>query len=207
MKNLFSKAYDWSIDWIKSKYSIWALFVLVFIDSSFFPFPTTLIFITISLLYPPRANYNAIIATLAMSSGGILGYCIGHFLWITPGDGYTAVARFFFDHIPGFDTHQYLYIRELYNRWSYGILFTATILPIPYQIYSISAGAFEINVFIFALSTLLFQGIRFFGLAYLIMKFGEGVKEILYKNLKIISVSVLTLLVIYVFALLIIKNR
>jgi membrane protein YqaA with SNARE-associated domain len=142
-----------------------------------------------------------------MGSGGLLGYCIGHFLWITPGDGFSSLANFFFDHIPGFDIHEYQYIRELYNRWSYGILFSAIFLPIPYQIYSISAGAFAINFIIFALSTFVFQGLRFFGLAFLILKFGEGVKEILNKHLKIIAVSTLTVLVLYIFALVIIKNK
>ena len=185
MKSLRPKTFVWTLEWIKTRYSLWVLFILVFIDASFFPFPTTLIFITLCLLYPPRSNYNAFLATLAMGSGGLVGYCIGHFLWISPGNGFSAVAKFFFDHIPGFDINEYFYLRGLYNQWSYGILFSAIFLPIPYQIYSISAGAFEINVIIFAFSTFLFQGIRFFGLAYLIMKFGEGVKEILNKNLKL----------------------
>jgi len=182
------------------------MFILVFIDGAVFPFPTTLIFITLSLFYPQRSNYNAVVATLAMSLGGILGYCIGYYQWLTPGGDFTPVAQFFFNHVPGFDIKLYQYISDLYNKWSYGIFFSAIFLPIPFQIYSISAGAFDVNVIIFGLTTFLFQGSRFFVLAFLVIKFGEGVKLIIQRHLKIVAVSVLGILLIYIMGVLVFEK-
>jgi len=201
MRSLLIQTYDWTLKWSKSRYSVLALFVFLFSDASFFPLPTTVIFITLSLLYPLRSNFNAIIATIAMVSGALAGYGIGHYLWLNSDGGYTAIAQYFFDHIPGFNVDIYHNVQALYSKWNYGILLSAIILPIPYQVYSISAGVFDTNFFIFGFSTLLFQGLRFFGLAYLVIRFGEGVKIMFHKNLKIIAVSTVALLVIYIVAI------
>lgn len=200
MKSLLKQTYDWTLKWSKSRYSMLALFVFLFSDASFFPLPTTVIFITISLLYPLRSNFNAIVATIAMVLGSLAGYGIGHYLWLSSEGGYTAIAQYFFNHIPGFTIDLYHEAQALYSKWSYGILFAAIILPIPYQFYSISAGAFDSNFLIFGFSTLVFQGLRFFGLAYLVIRFGEEVKTMFQKNLKIIAISTITLLVIYIVA-------
>lgn len=198
MRSLVKQTYDWTLKWSKSRYSVLALFVFLFSDASFFPLPTTIIFITMSLLYPMRTNFNALIATIAMVSGATVGYGIGHFLWLSSDGGYTVIAQYFFNHIPGFTIDLYHNAQALYSKWSYGILLAAIVLPIPYQFYSISAGAFDSNFFMFGLSTLLFQGLRFFGLAYLVVRFGEGVKSIFQKNLKIIAFSAIALMVFYI---------
>ena len=109
-----------------------------------------------------------------MVIGGLLGYSIGYFIWLTPGGDFTSLARFFFDHIPGFDVNLYQYISDLYNQWSYGIFFSAIFLPIPFQIYSITAGAFDVNVIIFGITTFLFQGIRFFCISFTCNKVWRG---------------------------------
>lgn len=205
MRSLLKQTYDWTLKWSKSRYSILALFVFLFSDASFFPLPTTVIFITMSLLYPLRSNFNALIATVAMVSGACVGYGIGHYLWLSPEGGYTVIAQYFFNHIPGFTLDLYHNAQAVYSKWSYGILFAAIVLPIPYQFYSISAGAFDSNFLMFGFSTLLFQGMRFFGLAYLVVKFGEGVKTMFHKNLKIIAFSTIILLLIYIIAVKIIQ--
>lgn len=96
MRSFVDQSYSWAERWTRSGYSILALFILVFLDSSFFPFPTTILFITISLFYPRRSNLNALVATAAMGAGGMLGYCIGYYMWLTPGGDFTPLARFFF---------------------------------------------------------------------------------------------------------------
>lgn len=141
-----------------------------------------------------------------MGIGGIAGYCIGYYMWLTPGGDFTPLARFFFEHVPGFDVNLYQYISDLYNQWSYGIFFSAIFLPIPFQIYSITAGAFDVNLIIFAITTFLFQGIRFFVLAFLVIKFGEGVRSIVQRHLKLVAVTVLGILLIYIAGVLVLQK-
>jgi membrane protein YqaA with SNARE-associated domain len=206
MKNLLDQSYSWAEDWTRSRFGIWSLFILVFIDASLFPFPTTILIIAFSLFNHKRSMYNAIAATLAMGIGGMLGYAIGHYTWLTQEGDFTSVARFFFNHVPGFDVNRYNYISTLYNKWSYGIFFSAIFMPIPFQIYSITAGAFNVNFIIFAMTTFLFQGMRFFVLAYLCLKFGERVKVILQKNMKVVAAIISAILVFYILGVIFLKK-
>jgi len=199
MQSLVSETFSWTKKWSKSRYSLLVIFLFLFLDASVFPLPTTVAFITISLIHPLRSYYNALLAVAGMVLGSILGYAIGHYLWLLPDGSFTQFAQYFFNHIPGFTEVIYQNAQELYQKWSYSILFFSIILPVPYQIISITAGVFNFDIITFVLATIIFQGFRFFLLGWLIIKYGEGAKIIFLKNLKIITiVSVLLILVIIV---------
>jgi len=136
-----------------------------------------------------------------MVSGSLAGYALGHYLWMLPDGNFTHIATYFFNHIPGFTELNYHYIQNLYLKWGYRILFFSIILPVPYQFYSITAGVFQFNLLTFTLATLLFQGSRFFIFAWLTVKYGEGVKPIIQKNLKIISIlCIIIILIMFLFS-------
>ncbi len=199
MQSLLSQTYAWTKKWANSPYSLLLIFVTLFLDASILPLPTTVIFITISLIQPSRSYYNALTSTAAMVSGAIAGYTIGQYLWLLPDGNYTQFARYMFDHIPKFNEVSYHNVQSLYFEWRYSILFFTIILPIPYQVFSITAGAFNFDLLSFALSTLVFQGFRFFLLAWLIITYGVGVKIIVQKNLKIITlISLIVILLIII---------
>lgn len=200
MQSFLNQTFSWTKEWSKSRYSLLAIFLFLFFDASVFPLPTTVIFITVSLIHPSRSYYNALLASAGMVMGAIVGYSIGHYLWLLPDGNFTPFARYLFDHIPGFTEINYQNAQHLYLKWSYSILLFSTILPIPYQFFSITAGAFNFDIFAFAFATLVFQGFRFFILAWLIVKYGEGVKTIFQRNLKIIAIVSAILLFIIIIA-------
>ena len=202
MRSLLSQTFLWTKKWSRSRYGLLAVFVFLFLDASVFPLPTTVLFITVSLIHPTRSYYNALVAVTGMALGSIVGYFIGHFLWLLPDGSFTQMAHYIFNHIPGFSELNYQHAQGLFIKWSYGILLFSTIIPIPYQILTITAGAFEIDIFAFVLATIVFQGLRFFSLAWLIIKYGEGVTAVFKKNIKIIAVITITLLLlIYIISL------
>jgi len=196
MRSFLNKTSLWTQKWSKSRYGGLVIFLSLFIDASVFPLPTTVIFITVSLIHPLRSKHNALMAVTGMVLGSIIGYTIGHFLWLLPDGTFTDFAMYFFNHIPGFTEANYLSAQNLYIKWGYMILLFSTIIPLPYQILSITAGAFAFNIYAFALATLVFQGFRFFLLAWLIVRYGEGVSVMVKKNLRIIVVTTIILLVI-----------
>jgi len=199
MQSLWNKIYVWTKKWSNSRYSLLVLFLFLFIDASVFPLPTTVIFITISLIQPSRSYYNALTATLAMFLGAIAGYTVGFHLWLMPDGSFTPFAQYLFHHIPNFTEVNYLNAQSLYVRWSYSILFFSILLPIPYHVFSITAGAFNFDLLGFAVATLVFQGFRFLLLAWLIIRYGEGVKTIFRENIKLIAlVSALILLILII---------
>ena len=195
------KSSSWLEKLYKSRFSQLFIFCSFFLDACVFPFPTTVIFITVSLIRPSYSYYNALIASAGMVFGSILGYALGHYLWLIPDGNFTPLARYLFNYVPGFTELNYHYIQGLYLRWGYTILLFSLILPVPYQFYSITAGVFDFNLLLFTFLTLLFQGSRFLLIAWLTIRYGEGMKTLFQKNLKITvltCIMIILILLIYI---------
>jgi membrane protein YqaA with SNARE-associated domain len=204
MKSWYKKLHVWSLQWAKTKWSTWALFICAFADASFLPLPTPMFFITLILLNVSKAYKYALFGTLGTLFGAVVGYSIGHFAWLNMNGEFTELAQFLMNHIPGFSETVYNNIQVQYAKWDFWILFVAAIIPVPYKIFSISSGVFDINVVMFFVATLVSQGIKFFLLALLVIKIGPGVKRLLefkLKPLAIIAIAciALTIVVIKVF--------
>ncbi len=201
MKNWFKKLQDWCLQWANTKWGAWALFICAFADASFLPLPTPMFFLALSLLNLTKAYRYALFGTLGTLFGAIVGYSIGHFAWINANGDFTGLAQFLFNHIPGFSEAVYNKIQFQYARWDFWILFIAPFIPVPYKIFSISSGIFDINLFLFCSATLIAQGIRFYLLAFLIIKIGHEVKKLFEFKLKHIAIIVTACITITIFVI------
>jgi membrane protein YqaA with SNARE-associated domain len=190
MKKWFKSFQIWVLQWANTKWGLWVLFICAFADASFLPLPTPLFFLALALLNLTKAYKYALFATLGMLSGAIVGYTIGHFAWITVNGEFTGIANFFFNNVPGFSEEIYSRIQNLYAKWDIWILFIAAILPLPYKIFSISSGVFDVNIIIFCIVTLISQGLKFFLLAFLTIKLGTEVKRLLEFNWKPVAIII-----------------
>jgi membrane protein YqaA with SNARE-associated domain len=204
MKNWFKKLKIWSLRWTNTKWGTWALFTCAFADASFLPLPTPMFFLTLSLLNITKAYQYALFVTLGTVFGAIAGYSIGHFAWLNTNGEFTGLAQFIFNHLPGFNESVYNRIHFQYEEWGLWILFIASFIPVPYKVFSISSGAFDINVIMFCIVTLISQGIKFYSLAYLTIRVGPDVKKIIEFNFRPIAIIataciVLTIVVLKVF--------
>lgn len=188
MSNLIKRLHVWSMQWANTKWGIWALFICAFADASFLPLPTPMFFLALSLPNTSKTYKYALSATLGTLSGAIIGYSIGHFAWLNTNGDFTGFAQFLFNHIPGFSEAVYNQIHLQYTKWDFWILFIAPYIPIPYKLFSISSGIFDINVFMFCIATLIGQGLRFYLLSFLIIKIGPEVKKLFEFNLKPIAI-------------------
>ncbi len=204
MSEWYQKLYGWSLKWTGSKWASWAMFVCAFADGSFFPLPTPVFFLTLSLINTSKTYKYAFFGTVGITLGALLGYFIGHYAWLTPAGDYTGLARFMFDHIPGFTEASYNHIHLQFERLNFGILFIASFMPLPFLITAISAGVFDINIYVFFIATLIGQGIRFYGMAFLIRRYGPAVKKLFDFRLTtiIILLVIFILLVILLFRIL-----
>jgi membrane protein YqaA with SNARE-associated domain len=118
----------------------------------------------------------ALTVTIASALGGMFGYFIGWKLWWTTSREFTSIAEFFFRIIPGFSQKWFFSMKEKYELYNFWIVFTAGFTPIPYKIITVSAGAFNINFFIFLVASIVSRGARFFLISFLIFRFGEPIK-------------------------------
>jgi len=189
------KLYDWVLHWANTKYGAIALFLLAFAESSFFPIPPDALLIALVLGAQNKAFKFAANCTVGSILGALLGYAIGHFLWWTPSNEFTGIASFFFTNIPSFTPEAFYKIQGMYEQYDFWIIFTAGFTPIPYKIITISSGAFNINIVMFIIASVVSRGARFFLVAFLIWKFGPQIKSFIDKYFNWLAIAFTVLLI------------
>lgn len=189
------KLYDWVLHWAETPYGPIALFILAFAESSFFPVPPDALLIALVLGATSKAFKLALNCTIASVLGALFGYAIGHFLWWTPSNEFTSIAMFFFNNIPGFTEKLFYDVQKMYNQYNFWIVFTAGFTPIPYKVITISAGAFNINILMFVIASIISRGARFFLVSFLIWKFGQQIRDFIDKYFNWLALAFTVLLI------------
>ncbi len=167
--------YDWVLSWAETPYGTLVLFVLAVTESIFFPVPPDVLLIALALGRRNRALYFGLICSLGSLCGGVIGYMLGHYAWLTA-DGFTPLAQFFFHNVPGFSEAIYSDIGRRFEEWGFIIIFTAGFTPIPYKLFTISAGAFGTSFPLFLLASVTSRTARFILVSGLIWRFGPSVR-------------------------------
>ena len=194
--NWLRRLYDWVLSWASSPYAVPVLFTVSFVESSFFPIPADPLLIALILGLRKRAFYYAFICTAGSVFGGIFGYFVGSFLWWTETMECSSIAAFFFTYIPGFTEQLFYNIQAQYESYNFVVIFTAAFTPIPYKVFSISAGAFDINFFTFVVASILGRGLRFYGITVVLWYFGRPVKKIIDKYFDLLAILLLLISII-----------
>ena len=193
-KNIVRRLYDWVLGWSESRWGEVALFVLAFAESSFFPVPPDVLLIALCLGRPKRAWRYAVICTAGSVLGGMGGYAIGYFLWQNAAGEYTAFANWFFER-GWFTVEGFQEVGQLFDKWDFWVIFTAGFTPIPYKLFTIASGMFDINFGMFVVASAVSRGLRFFLIAGLIWKFGAPIKTFIDKYFNLLAVAFTVLLV------------
>jgi len=183
---MFKKLYKWVLKWADTPYGSWALFILAFSESSFFPIPPDVLLIALAVGKPEKALKFALICSIGSILGGMVGYLIGWQFMAVVGDKIVA----FYGLTEKVDTMASLY--NQYDAWAVGI---AGFTPIPYKVFTITAGAFKINFLIFLLASAVSRSARFFLVGGLIYMFGPRIQGFIDKYFNILAVAFTILLV------------
>jgi membrane protein YqaA with SNARE-associated domain len=178
--------YEWVVHWAKTPYGAWALFLLAFSESSFFPIPPDVLLIALAVAVPAKALHYALICSIGSILGGVFGYLLGWQFMATIG---LKIIAFY-----GLNDN-FAYIESLYrtyDAWAIGI---AGFTPIPYKVFTISAGAFRINFGVFVLASLVSRSARFFLVGGLIYIFGPQIQNFIERYFNILAVAFTVLLI------------
>ena len=152
--------------WAESPYGPAALFAIAFAESSFFPVPPDVLLIPLSIANPPAALVFALVCTVGSVLGGILGHQVGM-------RGGRPIA------LKLFGEEKILLVQRLYQRYDVWAILIAAFTPIPYKVFTVSAGVFELNFGRFVLASAIGRGGRFFLVGGLIFAFGETVQQLI----------------------------
>ena len=192
---LIRNIYDWVLHWAETPYGPIALFILAFAESSFFPIPPDALLIALALGVRNKSFNFAGLCTIASVLGALLGYGIGHYVWWNQTNEFSNIANFFFANIPGFTQDLFYKVKELYDEWNFWIIFTAGFTPIPYKVFTVTGGAFNVNLILFIIASIVGRAGRFFLVSYLIWKFGEQIKGFIDKYFNWLAIGFTILLV------------
>ncbi len=166
---LFSALYDRVMRWSAHPHAPRYLAGLSFAESSFFPIPPDVMLAPMSLADPRRAWYLAALTTVASVFGGLAGYLIGMFFFeaiepLLQSAGYYS---------------KYLQVKVWFESWGFWAIFLAGFSPIPYKLFTISAGVISMAILPFFFASLIGRGTRFFLVAGLMAWGGERMESVL----------------------------
>jgi membrane protein YqaA with SNARE-associated domain len=169
-EGLLKRLYHWTIALAEKPYAPWALGLIAFSESAFFPVPPDVILIPMSLARPKRAWLYALICTAGSVSGGLLGYAIGALLYDTIGKWLIAL----YGYGPKMEA-----VKIMYAHWGWAVILLKGLTPIPFKIVTIASGLLGYNLPLFILLCTITRGARFLIEALLMHRFGETFKALL----------------------------
>ena len=177
--NVAKKTYDWIMNWASTPYALYALALLSFTESFFFPIPPDILLIAIAFSKPKHSFLYAGICSLSSVAGGIVGYFIGYFL-------FESIGKLIFDlygGINGFET-----VKEYYNSKGAWMVLIGGFTPVPYKLITIASGVFLLDFKIFLICSIISRSARFFLESLLIFYFGEKIRLLLEKYFNLFTI-------------------
>lgn len=183
---MMRRLYDWMMRKASSDGAPWALGIVSFVESSFFPIPPDVMLIPMVLSRREKAFYYATIATVTSVIGGMLGYAIGYYLYDAVG---LPILKFY-----GKEHALDAFIQFVHE---YGV--PAVIIkgatPIPYKVVTIAAGVAKMDLLWFTFASIIARAMRFYLVAGLLYFFGEPIRDFIERRLTLVTTLFVLLLV------------
>lgn len=183
---LFSPLYARAMLWARHRHAPAYLAGLSFAESSFFPVPPDVMLAPMALAQPKRAWFLALVTTVASVLGGVAGYLIGMF-------AFELVEPLL--HSAGY-WEKYQMAAQWFERWGFWVVFLAGFTPIPYKVFTISAGVAAMSLLPFVLASLVGRGARFFLVAGLMALGGERMERLLHRYIDVLGYGVVVVAVL-----------
>lgn len=174
--NVIRRLYAWTVSWADHPGGTWALFIIAFLESSFFPIPPDVLLMALCFGAREKWLKYASVCTAGSVLGGIAGWAIGWGLRETvalPLLGMfdpTGEAR--------------VSIETWYTAYGFWGILIAAITPIPYKVFTIFSGMMNYSLPLLIVASIVGRGFRFFLVAGLIRIFGAKVRPFIEKHLE-----------------------
>jgi membrane protein YqaA with SNARE-associated domain len=185
---LFGPLYDRVLSWSGHPHAPWYLAGLSFAESSFFPIPPDVMLAPMTLARPARWHRLAFLTTITSVLGGLAGYAIGYFAldliepWLRSSDYWDG----------------YVEVQGWFETWGFWAVLVAGFSPIPYKLFTISAGALAMFLPLFAIASFVGRGARFYLVAWLIRTGGPAMESRLRQHVELLGWIAVVLVVLAV---------
>ncbi|EKE84788.1 YqaA family protein [Idiomarina xiamenensis] len=161
----FSPLYDRVLLWSQHPRAVRILAMLSFAESVIFPIPPDVMLAPMSMTQPQRAWRFALLTTLMSVLGGIAGYLLGYWAYDSLVLPLVEWAGY---------THKLQQVEAWFAEWGLLVVFIAGFSPIPYKLFTVTAGVMQLALLPFIAASLLSRGLRFFLVAWLMRTGGPA---------------------------------
>jgi membrane protein YqaA with SNARE-associated domain len=168
---IFSLLYTRAMRWARHPRAPWYLGGLSFAESSFFPIPPDVMLAPMSMAQPRRAAWFGTLTTFTSVAGGVFGYLIGMF-------AFELVAPWLES---GRYAETFALAQQWFDEWGFYAIFAAGFSPIPYKIFTITAGVLSMAFLPFVLASFIGRGLRFYLVAFLMAWGGQAMESRLHR--------------------------
>ena len=167
---MIRRLYDWTVGWAERPGGTWALFLIAFAESSFFPIPPDVLLIALCV-GAPRASFRfALVCAVGSVVGGAFGWMLGFAAW-------HVVKDLFIPYV--FTQATFDHVQTLYQGNAFVAILTAAFTPIPYKVFTVAAGVLDVSLSTLLLASAIGRSARFFAVATVFFFFGRQMRGLI----------------------------
>jgi membrane protein YqaA with SNARE-associated domain len=164
---LFSSLYEKCLQWAAHRYAVYYLGAMSIAESVFFPIPVDVMLAPMAIVNRRKAWFYATVCTLTSVVGGVIGYWLGAELFhaidpLIQSMGYAD---------------KFQQVQSWMNQYGWIIVFVAGFSPIPYKLFTISAGLIGMPLLPFIVASIIGRAGRFYFVAGLMYWGGEAIDK------------------------------
>ncbi|MDO5603944.1 MAG: YqaA family protein [Paracoccus sp. (in: a-proteobacteria)] len=174
---MIRRLYDWTMSLAGHPHAMWALFLIAFIESSFFPIPPDALIIPMVLAARHRWLRIALVATAGSVLGALFGYWIGAMFMDTLGQPILAAYG---------KEGDFADLSARFDEWGGWAVLVAGLTPFPFKVVTIFSGAVQLNLAVFIVTAIIARATRFLIVAWLLKRYGAPIREFIERRLGLV---------------------
>ena len=158
---------------IDSKHMLKSITAASFLESTIVPIPLEAVLVPLMQARREKLWLIALMATIGCIIGAIFGYALGYYLFDVVGDWVINTFS---------NPEQFEQVKQKMQAQGFWFVLTLGIVPIPFQIAMLAAGATKYSIFLFLLATVIARSIRYFALAAVVYYAGNQAERVIQKH-------------------------
>lgn len=183
------RARRWKRRLLHARWPLVTLFWASFAETTVVPIPIEVILIPLMIA---RRHQIWLIATVTMAGcllGALVGYGVGYFI-------FESVGRWVLETM-GYGT-EFEQFQSLFDDYGFWAVVAIGVIPIPFQVAMLAAGMAGYPLVMFLLAAVIARGIRYYGLALLVLLFGERAVALWHRHAGAVAVGALLVIAAFV---------
>jgi membrane protein YqaA with SNARE-associated domain len=156
-------------------------------EAIFFPIPPDVLLIALGLGNNRKSFLFVLICATGSIAGAVIGYLVGFF-------AHQATIDFLTTYI--LSKKDFDYVANLYNQNAFLAILTAAFTPIPYKVFTLTAGYCKINIIAFVMASIVGRTGRFLAVGTLLFFFGQKAKNFIDRYFNILAIILFALIIL-----------